>query len=112
MEQAGGLEPESDYPYVSGETGRTGTCKADKSEFTVKVLEPTVISQTADHESNMLKEIHESPMSICVDAESWQWYMGGVVDRTTCGTNVDHCVQVVGYLLLYFIISLVIDMLI
>jgi len=97
MEAAGGLEPESDYPYVSGGTGRGGTCKADKSEFTVKVLDPTVISQDASTEDAMLKEIHGSPMSICVDASSWQWYTGGVVDSSTCGTNVDHCVQVVGY---------------
>lgn len=35
-------------------------------------------------------------MSICVDAESWQMYMGGVVDSSTCGTELDHCVHLVG----------------
>jgi len=35
-------------------------------------------------------------MSICVDAEPWQTYQGGVIDRSTCGTELDHCVQVVG----------------
>jgi len=44
----------------------------------------------------MYLQIQESPMSICVDAESWQLYMGGVVDSSTCGTSLDHCVHLVG----------------
>lgn len=35
------------------------------------------------------------PLSICVDANSWQSYRGGVL--SSCGQSVDHCVQLVGY---------------
>jgi Papain family cysteine protease len=34
------------------------------------------------------------PLSICVDASDWATYQSGIV--ATCGTDVDHCVQVVG----------------
>merc|ERR1712113_1295656 len=34
-------------------------------------------------------------LSVCVDANSWNSYRGGVM--TSCGNSVDHCVQVVGY---------------
>ena len=35
------------------------------------------------------------PLSICVDAASWQFYSGGVLK--TCGQQIDHCVQLTGY---------------
>jgi len=35
------------------------------------------------------------PVSVCVDASSWQNYQGGVLSQ--CGNDVDHCVQAVGY---------------
>ena len=34
------------------------------------------------------------PLSICVDAETWSSYTGGVM--SVCGNSVDHCVQAVG----------------
>ena len=34
------------------------------------------------------------PLSVCVDANSWSTYTGGIM--STCGTSVDHCVQAVG----------------
>lgn len=97
MKGAGGLDREKDYPYTSGTTMETGSCKVKKDKFAVKVGDPTMISQGSYGESDMMKEVHESPMSICVDAEPWQFYMGGVVDSSTCGTELDHCVHLVGY---------------
>ncbi|CAD7967482.1 unnamed protein product [Amoebophrya sp. A25] len=96
MQSAGGVETESDYPYVSGTTERRGTCKADSSEFAVKLDSVHTVSQDEFGESDMFSAIMTSPMSICVDASSWQLYWGGVVDSSTCGTDLDHCVQVVG----------------
>lgn len=96
VEQAGGLEPESEYPYTSGTTERDGRCKAEPSEFAVQVTGENTISEGPEGEDDMLTEIQESPMSICVDAESWQLYMGGVVDSSTCYTSLDHCVHLVG----------------
>ena len=35
------------------------------------------------------------PLSVCVDASSWQTYTGGVI--TQCGDQIDHCVQATGF---------------
>lgn len=97
MREAGGVEKESSYPYKSGTTERTGTCKAKASQNSVKVGATTAISSGPADEGNMLKAIQDSPISICVDAEPWQFYFGGVIDSTTCGTSLDHCVHLVAY---------------
>ncbi len=34
------------------------------------------------------------PLSVCADASEWSSYVSGIV--TSCGTDVDHCIQVVG----------------
>jgi len=96
----GGQEPKADYPYLSGITQQTGTCKNVKSEVTEDVGSTIgyMISDKASDESNMLAQIAESPMSITVDAESWQTYESGVITTASgCGTSIDHAVQVVGY---------------
>ena len=35
-------------------------------------------------------------MSICIDASAWMFYTGGIITRTTCGVNLNHCATVVG----------------
>jgi len=40
--------------------------------------------------------VAKGPLSICVDAEIWQFYVGGVI-QDFCGTDLDHCVLIVGY---------------
>jgi len=35
------------------------------------------------------------PVSVCVDASTWQNYQGGVL--TSCSDQIDHCVQLTGY---------------
>jgi C1A family cysteine protease len=57
-----------------------------------------MISSQASEESNMLAQIQESPMSVCVDATLWQTYTGGVITTSSgCGTSIDHAVQATGY---------------
>jgi len=96
----GGQEPKADYPYVSGITQQTGTCAAKLNEVTEDVGADLgyMISDSPSMESNMLKQIESSPMSICVDASTWQTYQSGIVTASSgCGTSIDHAVQVVGY---------------
>jgi C1A family cysteine protease len=105
VKNAGGIEPASDYPYTSG-GGDTGTCKANPSDFAVKVSGYTYAtppcsggrckSQNITRLNNNLAAI--GPVSICVDASSWQDYTSGVL-KSHCSSswnNLDHCVQLVG----------------
>ena len=95
----GGQELESSYPYMSGLTQQTGTCKASVADVVEDVGSTyTTIASSASQESNMLAQIQLSPMSICVDATLWQTYTGGVIGPSSgCGTSIDHAVQATGY---------------
>jgi len=62
----------------------------------VKIAKVHTVSQSPDGESDMYEKILETPLSVCVDAESWQSYVGGVVTLKTCKSEpLDHCVQAV-----------------
>jgi C1A family cysteine protease len=90
VQSAGGLDPLSDYPY----TAEDGTCAFNAQEVVATVTN----SQSISGESGLYSQTSSSsggPVSVCVDASSWSSYNGGVL--TSCGNNVDHCVQLVGY---------------
>lgn len=90
VKNAGGLETEADYPYTSY-SGSTGQCKA------VPALEKVTVTgfTTLKSESDMAAYVQSTgPLSVCIDANSWNSYIGGIM--ATCGTSVDHCVQAVG----------------
>jgi C1A family cysteine protease len=91
-----GLEAESSYPYKSGNSGRTGTCEYQSSETVVSIKSYSTVSSKKSSEGKMLTQIAKSPISVCVDAEKWQTYSRGVLGKS-CGTQLDHCVQAVGY---------------
>jgi len=88
--RAGGIETDADYPYTSYQ-GVTGTCKATASKYVVGVKGYT----TLKGESAMASYTQGTgPLSVCVDASTWNSYRGGIM--TTCGKSVNHCVQAVG----------------
>jgi C1A family cysteine protease len=90
VEGANGLDPLSDYPY----TAEDGTCADQPSEAVATVTNYNSISG----EDGLYQQTSSSsggPVSVCVDASSWQDYNGGVL--TSCGNSVDHCVQLTGY---------------
>jgi C1A family cysteine protease len=90
VEQAGGLDPLSDYPY----TGEGGSCQFNNQEVVATVTN----YNSLDGESGLYQQTSSSsggPVSVCVDASSWQDYSGGIL--TQCSNNVDHCVQLTGY---------------
>jgi len=93
VESAGGLDPLSDYPYTAGE-GESGSCQFQSNEVAATVTSYNSI----DGESGLYSQASMAsggPVSVCVDASSWQDYQGGVL--TSCGEDVDHCVQLTGY---------------
>merc|ERR1712228_948669 len=54
------------------------------------------VSHGASSEHKMVSKIQHMPISVCVDAEAWQTYHHGVMG-SSCGKQLDHCVQAVGY---------------
>jgi hypothetical protein len=96
---AGGIELESSYPYVSGRTGQTGACKSDKTKFVQSISGYTAV---AKGESNLEAALNNGPPTVCLAATAFQTYTGGIL--TKCDTQVDHCVQAVGYTSSYWIV--------
>lgn len=90
--QAGGLQYESDYPYTSGGRGRTGKCKVDKSKFAISIKG---YKSVRSGEKNLKAALNNGPVSICLAADTFQSYTGGILQ--SCDNEVDHCVQGVGY---------------
>lgn len=85
-----GIELDSDYPYTSYDED-VATCAAVTSKEAVKVDAFYVLTS----ETAMIDYVMETgPLSVCVDSANWDSYVDGIV--SSCGTNVDHCVQLVG----------------
>jgi len=97
IKKANGLEKESEFPYFSGANGRTGWCLGRDAK--AKTADLTGFSYVGKKQETVMQKYIQStaPLSICVDASSWQTYKKGVVGPATCGKQLDHCVQVTGY---------------
>jgi len=90
VESAGGMCSESDYPYTSG-SGTTGSCKSSLPSTSCAITG----YKTVSGESSMASYVESTgPLSVCLDASTWNSYSGGVM--SVCGRSVDHCVQAVG----------------
>jgi len=90
VKKAGGIEQEKDYPYTS-QTGITGSCKEDPSKYVVTVNDYYGVKGESSMGSYVLGT---GPLSVCLDANNWNTYTGGIMK--SCGNQVDHCVQAVG----------------
>lgn len=94
IEKLGGLETESDYPYE----GDDEQCHFNISKAKAKVTGALNISHD---ETDMAKWlVQNGPISIAINANAMQFYMGGVSHpwKTLCSPNsLDHGVLIVGY---------------
>jgi len=93
IKSAGGLETESDYPY----TATDGDCSFDSSKVFSTISGWGYATQNQDENEMQSQLATKGPLSICVDAESWNDYNGGILMANDCGTSLDHCVLAVGY---------------
>lgn len=92
VRRAGGIELESDYPYTAY-YGNSGSCQANSAKFAVGVSGYSTFPSGAESQiANYVKST--GPVSICIDASTWNSYTGGVM--STCGQSVNHAVQAVG----------------
>jgi len=108
-----GLEAESSYPYKSGNSGANGACKYDSSAVVARIsgyvyaTNPCTDACNNQDETTLATNLaNKGPVSICVNAESWQSYTGGILKRGCPHhyNDLDHCVQLVGYQNNYWIV--------
>jgi len=114
VQQAGGLETEDDYPYTAGNTGEAGTCDFKDSKvvanitgFTWAIPQCTGACNSQNMTDLQSKLASVAPFAICVYAEPWMDYPGGVFADPSCThaySDLDHCVQLVGYTADYWIV--------
>jgi len=84
----GGIAAETAYTY----TARDGTCK--KVASSQKITSYKDVGKT---ESALLTAIQSRPISIAVDARTWQNYKSGVYGGCAASVQLDHGVLAVGY---------------
>ena len=92
-----GLCSESDYPYVSGNTQTSGSCAASSCSAIVNI---NGCADVLPNNQVVLKQaVASGPVSIAIEADTryFQSYSGGVLTSSSCGTNLDHGVLIVGY---------------
>lgn len=86
-----GMCSETDYPY----TAAGGSCSKCGPVITVKGCQDVQVNNQVD-----LKEaVAKGPVSIAIEADTriFQSYSSGVITGSSCGTNLDHGVLIVGY---------------
>jgi len=84
----------SSYPYTSG-NGQSGSCKS-----CTPVAHISSCSDVKPNDQISLKAaVAQQPVAIAIEADTryFQSYSGGILTSTTCGTNLDHGVLIVGY---------------
>ena len=86
-------ELESDYSY----TGRNGTCA--ETSYTGQFESTGYVQVKANSESAFKASVQAGPTSIAIEADKrvFQTYTSGILNSTSCGTQLDHGVLAVGY---------------
>jgi C1A family cysteine protease len=87
-----GLETEKAYPYK----GVDETCKYKAADVDARISGFQYATTSRNEPAMQTASYAHGPLSICVDAETWQTYTGGII-TSNCGQSLDHCVQIVGW---------------
>lgn len=90
----GGLTTERNYPYV-GEDRKCKTAKTAHHTASIKGYEQV----PANNEAALMKVVANQPVSVVVDGGDYtfQFYSGGVMTGSSCGTEQNHAITAVGY---------------
>lgn len=86
-----GMCTEDSYKY----TASKGTCE----KCTPEVKISSCVDVTPDNEVDLEKAVAIGPVSVAIEADTkvFQFYKSGIITDSSCGTNLDHGVLVVGY---------------
>jgi len=84
---------ENSYSY----TGKDGSCRYDNRGTGIKASSYKMA--TAQNIDAIKSALNQQPVSVLVEADrsAFQSYRSGILDSTSCGTNLDHAVGMVGY---------------
>jgi C1A family cysteine protease len=85
---------DSEYPYISG-NGKEGTCKSCSSIVKFR----SCLDVESNDQLSLKAAVAQQPVSVAIEADSYyfQSYESGILTATTCGTELDHGVLIVGY---------------
>ena len=90
-----GMCTEAAYPYTSGVSMTAGSCRSCSA-----VDHFSSCSDVKANDQISLKgAVAQQPVSIAIEADTkyFQSYSSGVLTSSSCGTNLDHGVLIVGY---------------
>jgi C1A family cysteine protease len=87
-----GLERETNYPY----RGVDESCRYNAADVDAKISGFQYATTTKNEAQMQTASFAHGPLSICVDAATWQTYKSGII-TSNCGQSLDHCVQIVGW---------------
>jgi C1A family cysteine protease len=90
-----GMCVEADYPYTAS-AGSSGSCQSScDPEVTVK----DCADVPANNQLALKEAVSFGPVSIAIEADTriFQSYSSGVITSSSCGTELDHGVLIVGY---------------
>jgi len=97
---AGGIEPDSSYPYV----GQDNNCTVDPKKFVACQMKSYKNVSINPGEQNLMEWVYtQSPVVVCIQAAQTAFYdyTSGVLTAADCpGQQVDHCVTVVGWVVM------------
>ncbi len=93
IQREGGVDTEASYPYE----GYGDTCRYSTSN--IGATDSGFVDVARNSESALVEALSGRPVSIAIEADTmvFQQYAGGVLDSTSCGTQLDHGVLAVGY---------------
>jgi C1A family cysteine protease len=98
-----GVCSDKEYPYISGTTKTNQLCNSCKNEMNTFVQKFTDVKQNSD--DAMMSALSSQPVSVAIEADKreFQLYKSGIFS-SSCGTNLDHGVGLVGYGKDYYIL--------
>ena len=91
-----GQRSEASYPYTAGVSQKAGTCQKG---LPASVHYSSCSDVKPNDQVSLKSAVSKQPVVVAIEADTryFQSYSGGILDSTSCGTTLDHAVEIVGY---------------